>query len=206
MALEALALLSLVAGAIPLALLQPVWWLRLSDAAVNLAPLLLLAVILLRLAAVLLDSDADSGRLSNRRCFQLASRWALVFALLVPLQLLSFAWLWADSDSQINRQISLFEADIAGLRSRILASSSTSQLVGIASGTSPGLLPALPAGSLVDQKQRLSESLSSASSRLQTNLRSQRSTMLRSSLPGTLRGVFGAAIVATFLILLRRQI
>jgi hypothetical protein len=44
LALEALVLSSLLASAIPLAPAQPVWWLRLSDAAVNLAPVLLLAV------------------------------------------------------------------------------------------------------------------------------------------------------------------
>ena len=49
LALEALVLLSLLAGALPLNLAQPVWWLRLFDAAMNLAPVLLLAVILLAL-------------------------------------------------------------------------------------------------------------------------------------------------------------
>jgi hypothetical protein len=42
--LEALVLSSLLASAVPLAPAQPVWWLRLSDVAVNLAPVLLLAV------------------------------------------------------------------------------------------------------------------------------------------------------------------
>jgi len=44
LALEALVLSSLLASAVPLAPAQPVWWLRLSDVAVNLAPVLLLAV------------------------------------------------------------------------------------------------------------------------------------------------------------------
>ncbi|MFO0119431.1 MAG: hypothetical protein ACK512_04935 [Cyanobium sp.] len=73
------------------------WWLRLSDAAVNLAPVLLLAVMVLRLGDVLLDGDADEARTSRRRHHQLASRWASVSALLVPLQLIGYAWLWADS-------------------------------------------------------------------------------------------------------------
>ena len=48
LALEDLVPLALLAGALPLALAHPVWWLRLSDAAVNLAPALLLAVILVK--------------------------------------------------------------------------------------------------------------------------------------------------------------
>jgi hypothetical protein len=51
-----------------------VWWLRLSDAAVNLAPVLLLAVILLRLGDVLLESDSDDARKSDWCSQQLARR------------------------------------------------------------------------------------------------------------------------------------
>lgn len=51
MVLEALALLSLVSGAFSLALTTPLWWLRLGDGAANLAPLLLMAVILLRFSS-----------------------------------------------------------------------------------------------------------------------------------------------------------
>lgn len=205
LALEALVLLSLLAGAIPLAPAQPVWWLRLSDATVNLAPLLLVAVMLLRLGVVLLDNDNDDAMLSGRRSFQLASRWGLVFALLVPLQIVGFAWLWSDSDSQINRQISQNEASITSLRGRIIASDSSSELRSLLGSTIPELLPTLTTASLVDQKQQLSESLNGSSSRLHSNLRQQRSDMLRGSLPGTLRVLFGAAIVASFLQLLRRQ-
>jgi membrane protein implicated in regulation of membrane protease activity len=88
----------------------PVWWLRLSDAAVNLAPMLLLAVILLRLGSALLDNDSEDTKLNGKRSQQLAHRWAFVFALLVPLQLIGYAWLWADSDSQLNRQINIVRA------------------------------------------------------------------------------------------------
>jgi hypothetical protein len=84
--LEVLALLALVSGFFPLALSSPIWWLRLGDSLVNLAPVLLLAVILLRFASFTLNPDADEDRLTlTRQTVQLASRWALVFALLVPL-------------------------------------------------------------------------------------------------------------------------
>ena len=101
--LEVLALLALVSGAFPLAVASPIWWLRLGEALVNLAPVLLLAVILLRFANFTLNPDDDEDRLSlTRQTVQLASRWALVFALLVPLQLISFGSLWIESGNQLS--------------------------------------------------------------------------------------------------------
>jgi len=202
-ALEALVLLSLVAGAIPLGLMQPVWWLRLFDSALNLAPLLLLAVMLLLLSCVLLDIDCDEALISGRRSFQLASRWAWIFALLVPLQLAGFAWLWADSDSQVNRQINQGERNVTALRSRIGARSSEAELRSLLASANLGPLPPLRAGALPDQKQQLSDALAIQASQLSGNLREQRAAMLRSSLPGSLRVLFGAAIVSAFLFLLR---
>ena len=185
---------------------QPVWWLRLSDAAVNLAPVLLLAVMVLRLGDVLIDSDADEARTSRRRNHQLASRWAFVFALLVPLQLIGYAWLWADSDSQLNRQINQGERGVAALRSRIQASRSEAELSSLLAAANPGPLSPLQGGSLAERKQQLSEAIAINTSRISSSLRDQRAETLRTSLPGTLRVLFGAAIVSAFLFMLRRQI
>ena len=201
--LEALVLISLLASAVPLALAQPVWWLRLSDAAVNLAPMLLLAVMVLRLGDVLVDSKA---RTCDRRSQQLASRWVFVFALLVPLQLIGYAWLWADSDSQLNRQINQGERGVAALRSRIQASRSEAELGSLLAAANPGPLPPLQGGSLAERKQQLSEAIAINTSRISSSLRDQRAETLRTSLPGTLRVLLGAAIVSAFLFMLRRQI
>ena len=71
--LEVLALLALVSGFFPLALSSPIWWLRLGDSLVNLAPVLLLAVILLRFASFTLKPDADEDRRAlSRQTVQLA--------------------------------------------------------------------------------------------------------------------------------------
>jgi hypothetical protein len=206
LALEALVLSSLLASAVPLAPAQPVWWLRLSDAAVNLAPVLLLAVILLRLGSALLDSESDEARTSGRRSYQLASRWFFVFALLVPLQVIGYAWLWADSDSQLNRQINQGESGVAALRSRIQASRSEAELGSLLAAANPGPLPPLQGGSLAERKQQLSEAIAINTSRISSSLRDQRAETLRNSLPGSLRVLFGAAIVSAFLFMLRRQI
>ena len=206
LALEALVLLSLLAGALPLALAQPLWWLRLSDAAVNLAPMLLLAVILLRLGSALLDIDADEALISGRRSQQLARRWAFVFALLVPLQVIGYAWLWADSDSQLIRQINQGESGVAALRTRIMASRSEAELSSLLTAANPGPLPPLKAGSLAERKQQLSEAIAINTSRISSSLRDQRAETLRTSLPGTLRVLVGAAIVSAFLFLITRRI
>ena len=206
LALEALVLSSLLASAVPLAPAQPVWWLRLSDASVNLAPVLLLAVILLRLGSALLDNDSDDTKLSGKRSQQLARRWFFVFALLVPLQLIGYAWLWADSDSQLNRQINQGESGVAALRSRIMASSSEAELGSLLAAANPGPLPPLQGGSLAERKQQLSEAIAINTSRISSSLRDQRAETLRTSLPGTLRVLVGAAIVSAFLFMLRRRI
>jgi len=202
--LEVLALLSLLSGALPLALTQPVWWLRLSDSLINVAPVLLVAVILLLIGGAV--SDAADARISTQRCDALASRWAWIFALLVPLQLAGFAWLWADSDNQINRQINQGERNVAALRSRIGASSSEAELRNLLASANVGPLPPLRAGALPDQKQQISDAIAIQASRLSSTLREQRATMLRNSLPGSLRVLLGAVIVSAFLFLLRSQI
>ena len=204
--LEALVLLSLLAGALPLNLAQPVWWLRLSDATMNLSPVLLLAVILLALGWALLYNDSSDALSSGRRSHQLAGRWANVFALLVPLQLICYVWLWTDSDRQISRQIDQSESGVAELRSRIMASSSEDELQSLLASANPGALPPLQAGSLLKRKQQISEAIALNTTRLSVSLQDQRTAILRSTLPGTLRVFFGSAIVSAFLFMLKRQI
>jgi hypothetical protein len=206
LALEALVLLSLLAGALPLNLAQPVWWLRLSDAAMNFAPVLLLAVILLALGRALLYNDSSDALTSGRRSHQLASRWAYVFALLVPLQLIGYAWLWTDSDRQLSLQLDQGERGVAELRSRILASNSEDELQRLLASANPGPLPPLQAGSLPERKQQISEAIALNTTRLSVSLQDQRTATLRSTLPGTLRVFFGSAIVSAFLFMLKRQI
>lgn len=201
LALEALVFLTLLTGAIPLAPGQPVWWLRLSDAVVNQAPVLLLAVLGLCVGCVLANPESSEAQISGRRSHQLAHRWAWIFALLMPLQLVGFAWLWADSDNQINRQITLGETNVSALRSRIGASASESELRSLLGSANLGSMPPLRSGSLADQKQQLSEAIAGQASRLSSELREQRAAMLRGTLPGTVRVFFGAGVVSAVLFL-----
>ena len=204
--LEALALLALVSGAFPLAVSSPIWWLRLGEALVNLAPVLLLAVILLRFANFTLNPDDDEDRLSlTRQTVQLASRWALVFALLVPLQLISFGSLWIESGNQLSQELSKNSTALTALRNRVNAASSEAELQQIQSSTIPGLLPPLMPGSIPQQKAQLTEALDLSRSRLQANLSRQRTSAVVNSIPRTLSVLLGATIVSAFLRTIRRH-
>jgi hypothetical protein len=204
--LEVLALLALVSGAFPLAVSSPIWWLRLGDSIVNLAPVLLLAVILLRFASFTLKPDDDENRLSlARQTVQLASRWALVFALLVPLQLISFGLLWIDSGNELANQLNQASSQLTGLRNRLNAASSEAELQRLQASTIPGLLPPLMPGSIAQQKTQLTEALDLSHSRLQANLSRQRTSTVVNSIPGTLRVLLGATIVSAFMRTIRRH-
>jgi len=204
--LELLALLALVSGAFPLAVASPIWWLRLGDSLVNLAPVLLLAVILLRVASLYLNPDDDDDWLAlSRQTVQLASRWGLVFALLVPLQLISFGWLWFDSGVKLTDKINQATTELAGLRNRLNGAGTEAELQRIQASTIPGLLPPLIPGSITQQKTQLIEALDLRRSGLQTNLNRQRTDTLVNAIPGTLRVLLGATIVAAFLLTIRRH-
>jgi hypothetical protein len=204
--LEVLALLALVSGAFPIAIASPIWWLRLGDSLVNLAPVLLLAVILLRFASLSLNPDDDEDWLAlGRQTVQLASRWGLVFALLVPLQLISFGWLWFDSADKLSAQLNQATTELAGLRNRLNAAGSEAELQQIQASTISGLLPPLVPGSIAQQKAQLTEALDLSRSRLEANLSRQRTSTVVNSLPGTLRVLLGAIIVAAFLFTIRRH-
>ena len=204
--LEMLALLALVSGAFPLAFSSPIWWLRLGEALVNLAPVLLLAVILLRFASFTLNPDDDEDWLSlTRQTVQLASRWALVFALLVPLQLISFGSLWIESGNQLSQELSKNSTALTALRNRVNAASSEAELQQIQSSTIPGLLPPLMTGSIPQQKAQLTEALDLSRSRLQANLSRQRTSTMVNSIPRTLSVLLGATIVSAFLRTIRRH-
>ena len=203
--LELLALLALVSGAFPLAIASPIWWLRLGDSLVNLAPVLLLAVILLRFASLSLNPDDDDDwRALSRQTVQLAGRWGLVFALLVPLQLISFGWLWFDSADKLSAQLNQATTELAGLRNRLNAAGSEVELR-LQSSTIPGLLPPPVPGSIAQQKTQLTEALDQRRSGLQANLNRQRNATLVNSIPGILRVLLGATIVAAFLFTIRRH-
>ena len=153
-----------------------------------------------------LKPDDDEDRLSlTRQTVQLASRWALVFALLVPLQLISFGSLWIESGNQLSQELSKNSTALTALRNRVNAASSEAELQQIQSSTIPGLLPPLMTGSIPQQKAQLTEALDLSRSRLQANLSRQRTSTMVNSIPRTLSVLLGATIVSAFLRTIRRH-
>jgi hypothetical protein len=71
-------------------------------------------------------------------------------------------------------------------------------LSSLLAAANPGPLPPLQGGSLPERKQQLSEAIAINTSRISSSLRDQRTQTLRTSLPGSLRVLFGAAIVSAF--------
>jgi hypothetical protein len=126
-------------------------------------------------------------------------------ATFMPLQLISFGWLWFDSGDKLSQQLNQATTQLAGLRNRLNAASSEADLQRLQASTIPGLLPPLIPGSLLQQKAQLIEALDLRRSGLQNNLNRQRTDTLVNSLPGTLRVLLGATIIAAFLLTIRRH-
>jgi hypothetical protein len=107
--------------------------------------------------------------------------------------------------SRCTQELSKNSTALTALRNRVNAASSEAELQQIQSSTIPGLLPPLMPGSIPQQKAQLTEALDLSRSRLQANLSRQRTGTVVNSLPGTLRVLLGAAIVAAFLFTIRRH-
>ena len=65
---------------------------------------------------------------------------------------------------------------------------------------------AITAGSLADHKQQLAKAIDANGASFSTNLSSERSAMLRNSIPGTLRVLLGALIVSAILFTMTGQL
>ncbi|MFM7512389.1 MAG: hypothetical protein ACKO3F_03330 [Cyanobium sp.] len=150
-------------GLFPLAAASPLWWLRLGDAVVSLAPVVLLALILLRFASLYLSpEDVEGWVLHRRRTTQLASLWSIDYGLLVPLQLFAYGWLWIDSGTQLNGQLSQATSHFAEVRTRLDGAASEPELQRILASLSPGLLPPLAPAPSPSRKPSSQKPLSSA--------------------------------------------
>ena len=123
----------------------------------------------------------------------------------MPLQLISFGWLWFDSADKLSAQLNQATTELAGLRNRLNAAGSEAELLRLQASTIPGLLPPLVPGSIAQQKAQLTEALDLSRSRLVANLSRQRTSAVANSIPGILRVLLGAAIVAAFLFTIRRH-
>ncbi len=123
----------------------------------------------------------------------------------MPLQLISFGWLWFDSADKLSAQLNQATTELAGLRNRLNAAGSEAELQRLQASTIPGLLPPPVPGSLAQQKAQLTEALDLSRSRLAANLSRQRTSAVVNSIPRTLSVLLGATIVSAFLRTIRRH-
>ncbi len=118
---------SMVAWALPLRLLDPLWQLRLVASLVDNSPVALLGLGLVHLQAYLSPQDA-AIQAHRDRIARLAVAAALGFLLLVPLQILASVQLLQSAGVADARRAAAISSDYNALRQEILAATSTSDL------------------------------------------------------------------------------
>jgi len=204
-ALQWLVVLSLLVTAFPLALNNPGWYLRMGDTAVSNSPVLLLAVLILILEHVFLSNDENPNEIIQITD-RLTGIWALVFALVVPLQLIAYGWLWVASGSQLNSRLKAAETKMATVRSQIRGSRNEADLRRILTATNNGNAPSLEPSSLSDQKQRIDQTINLKLMNLRIDLNARRNELLAGTIPGVIKTAIGAAIVSTTLLTIKREL
>lgn len=203
--LEWLVVLSLLATAIPLALTNPGWYLKIADTAISNSPIILLSV-LTRLLAWVFSTDEESPNEVLRATESLACRWGWVFAVVIPLQLMAYGWLWIASGREVSTQLQQAETNLSIVRSKIRTSQNKDELTGIFRDPSNASAPMLGDASLNDEKKRLNEKIDIDLLTLRSKLNARRFEILEGSLPGVIKAVIGAAIVGTTLWNIKREL
>lgn len=198
-----LLLISVAAAAFPFQPWSPVWFLRLSQLLIDYSPALVLSLGLALLASFY-EPKAQRSERQRTLGRRLAAIGLWVYGVLIPVQMLSYGWLWLDSASQLKGAISDAESRVAPLRSRISGAADETTLLSVMSNGRP--LPPLPADRppLAAQKREFLAAVDRDLSNLRTRLEQQRRQQLTSLLVGTLRGVAGAAVVAGGLLAVKR--
>jgi hypothetical protein len=191
-------LLLIVAAALLPALLpfQPLaaaWTLRLCQVLVEMAPVVLLALVCSLLAQHLQP-------LARRRiAARIASLGYGLYAALVPLQLLSFGALWLSSNSETQQRLEAMQSQVLSVRPRVEAAASTADLQQIVP------LPADRPTALDAQKQQVLQAINSQLASQRAQLVQQRNQFQLSSLLASLRGSLVAGLMAVGLRLATRR-
>ena len=204
--LEALVLITLASKAVPFSLSSPLWYLRLCEDLVSLAPALLVAVFLLVLGRVFVDAPSDNLEAISRRAVGMARRWALVFLLVIPIQLACFTWLWFDSGQRMDIQLRSSQTQIEALRSRVQLTASEADLRQLLNQNGTGSPFPLVPGSLVAQKQQVTQAMEGDLVKLKATLNRRRNEALMAVVPAVLRVLIGAGILSACLRTIKRQL
>lgn len=198
--LERLAqLLLLIAAAallpafLPFQPLAAAWSLRVSQILVEMAPVVLLALV----CSLLAQQLQPGGR--RRIAARIASVGYGLYAALVPLQLLAYGALWFASNAETQQRLEALQTQLLSVRPRVEAAASTADLQQLVP------LPADRPADLAAQKQQVLEAINSQLDSQRAQLLQQRNQFQRSSLLATLRGALVAGLMAAGLRLAIRR-
>lgn len=201
----ALIVISLLAVTFPFQPWSPEWYLRLSQLLIDYSPVLLLALALLLLVGAF---ESNSKRSTKQRMLarQISSICLVVYLGLVPLQLLSFGWLWIDSDSQVRTAVGSAEARLGDLRNRIRAAENEGDLrAALGNGQAPSpSAPGLPP--LNERKRAIEGAIDRDLLQLRSKLNQERMQRIGMMLASTLRGIAGSVAMAAGMLALRKLI
>lgn len=198
-------LLVLVASSFPFAPSVPLWLLRISDAFVSNAPVLLVSIALLLIGNHFQEDDDYSKADVKYLIVRKLGFWAAVCMFLIPLQFVSYGWFWVDSGTRLQQQISQTGNQIESLKQRIQASSSEVDLqremavMGLRYGQ-------VKEGSLSVIKKAATKEIDGNYKKLKGGLIDQRNKIMADLLPGILKTNIGTIIILTTLISIRREI
>lgn len=197
-------LLALAASIFPFASSVPLWILRLSDAFVSNAPVLLVSLALLLLGHHFQDVDDYSKIDVKYLIVRRLGSWAIICMLIIPLQFVGYSWFWLDSGTRLEQQMGQAGNRLESLKQRLRASNSEVELQRVMAGFGRHLGQATE-GSLKAKKQDAIKSLEADYQKLKSGLTDQRNKTLADLLPGVLRNGIGTIIIYSALKALRRQ-
>lgn len=202
-ALHLLFVLAMLSSALPLQLVTPVWYLRLADAAVSNAPVLLIAIYLFKFTCPS-SSDHYKGGEKLRRFSRLLGFWFAFYAILIPLQLLSYGWLITSSSDGLQRQMSESRRTMETLKKRVQLSPSVDTLADTLREIS--IAPTIGKQvSLGDQRREALQLIDMQFAKFESGLGSQRIKMIVDLIPGVLRTSIGGTIVIFALLAMKRD-
>jgi hypothetical protein len=183
----------LLPGMVPFQPLGAAWSLRISQILVELAPVVLLALLCSLLAQHLQP-------LARRRIgARIASIGYGLYAALVPLQILAYGSLWFASNGETQQRLEALQTQLLAVQPRLEAAASTAELQQIVP------LPADRPAELAAQKQLVLQAITSQLEQQRAQLVQQRNQFQLSSLMATLRGALVAGLMAAGMRLATRR-
>lgn len=196
--------LSLLATSYPFRPWEPIWFLKLSQIAIDYGVSYLLAVLLAKLNNYY-RSDDPTVIGSQTFLKRVLSAGFAVYLAFIPIQVFGFALYWVQTNQQANQALKTAEQQVEKLRTGIRTVQSTEELrnlLGInPKGESAGIKNT---SSLAGEQAKALQAVDSQLMKLRAQLKQNRTTRIARLSIDTGRGIIGAGIFAIVLARIRR--